>query len=113
MLLDQVHVSVILAFLEFLVLVYRNVSHSSVINYLSAIKTKFSMFGLPLTHFMDPRLRYFNNLLSRNAPFRVALKAIIDKTMLQDIASQCDKIFMGQIFKAAYLLSFPSLGSAI
>ena len=43
-----------------------------------------------------------------HAPLRVNLKKVIDIPLLRSIVSQCDFTFMGQIYKALYLLSFYS-----
>ena len=48
----------ILCFLEFLV--SNKVSHSGIADYMSAVKTKLSMYGLSVASFSDPRLRYFS-----------------------------------------------------
>ena len=56
--------------------------------------------------FDDPRLSYFVRSLKLNAPLRVTLHNIIDIQLLNSIIAQCDKFYMGQIFKAMYLLAF-------
>ena len=77
-------------------------------NYLSAIKTKFLIFGLDVASFSDYRLRYYQKAVQMHAPLNVKLKSIIDIPLLKRIAHQCDFTCMGQIFKALYLLSFYS-----
>ena len=77
-------------------------------NYLSAIKSKLLIFGLDVAGFADVRLKYYQKAIQRQAPIRVSLKKIIDVPLLKLIVSQCDYTFMGQIFKALYLLSFYS-----
>ena len=94
----------VLCFLEFLA--SNKISHSGVANYMSAIKTKLSMYGLSVTSFSDPRLRYFSRSLARNASFRVSLKTIIDIPMLTQIMQVCDSMYMGFVYKAAIVLSF-------
>ena len=100
--LSSTSTQTILAFLEFLV--FNGVSNTS--NYLSAIKTKFSMFGLSVLPFLDPRIKYFNRLLANSAPFKVKLKAIIDPHTLQKSTKKCDSMYMAQVYKVAFLLSF-------
>ena len=78
-------------------------------NYLSAIKTKFLIFGLDVACFSDYRLRYYQKAVQMHAPLNVKLKSIIDiYCLLKTIVNQCDLKYMGQIFKALYLLSFYS-----
>ena len=66
------------------------------------------MFGLSVLPFLDPRIKYFNRSLAISAPFKVKLKAIIDPHTLQKITKKCDSMYMGQVYKAAFLLSFVS-----
>ena len=94
----------VLCFLEFLA--SNNVSHSAIVNYLSAIKTKVTMFGLSSASFTDPRLRYFSRSLARNAALKVTLKSIIDIPILSQISQVCDSMYMGFVYKSAILLSF-------
>ena len=94
----------LLGFLEFLA--SNNLSHSAISHYISAIKTKLSMYGLDVSPFSDPRIRYFNKAIARAAPFKVSLKPIIDIPLLTDMAVVCDSMFMGFVYKAAILLSF-------
>ena len=94
----------ILCFLEFLA--SNKVSHSGISNYISAVKTKLSMYGMSVASFTDPRVRFFNKSLSRNAALRIKFKAIIDIPMLIKIAQIADSMYMGFMYKAAILLSF-------
>ena len=77
-------------------------------NYLSAIKTKFLIFGLDVACFSDYHLRYYQKAVQMHAPLNVKLKSIIDISLLKRIVNQCDFTYMDQIFKALYLLSFYS-----
>ena len=72
-------------------------------NYLSAIKTKFLIFGLDVACFSDHCLRYYQKAEQMNSPLNVKLKSIIDISLLKRIVYQCDFTYMGQIFKALYL----------
>ena len=94
----------ILAFREFLV--FNKECHMT-LNYISAIKYKFSIFHLDISPFLDPRIKYilyFNKSLSLNLS-----QTIISMETLTKITKQCDYIYMGQVFKAAFLFScFPS-----
>ena len=75
-------------------------------NYLSAIKTKFLILGLDVACFSDFRLKYYQKAVQMHAPLNAKLKRIIDIPVLKAIACQCDFTYMGQVFKALYLLSF-------
>ena len=94
----------VLCFLEFLV--SNKISHSSISNYVSAIKTKLSMFGLSVSAFNDPRLRYFSRSLARNSSLKIHLKAVIDIPLLTQITQVCNSMYLGYVYKAAILLSF-------
>ena len=102
--INQVNADFLLLYLEFLV--YNGASPSQVANHLSALKAKFIIFSLDSPMFDDPRLSYFIRSLKLNAPLRVTLHNIIDIKLLTSIIRQCDKFYMGQIFKAMYLLAF-------
>ena len=103
---SQVTIDTMLAFLEFLV--FNGSTNSGVANYISALKAKFIIFRLDSTLFDSPRIKYFTKALTLKAPFKVTLKSIIDPPLLNSIALQCDSMYMGQIFKTAYLLAFLS-----
>ena len=103
---DLFHLSptFVLAFLEFLTL--GKWSPSVILNKISAIKTKFSLLAFDISPFCDPRIKYFQKSLPLHRPFNVSLKSIIDPHTLPLIAQQCDHMFMGPVYKAAYILSF-------
>ena len=94
----------VLSFLAFLTL--SKLSPSVILNYISAIKAKFSILALDISPFCDPTIKYFHRSLLLHRPFKVSIKSIIDPSTLNHIVSQCDHMFMGQVYKAAYLLSF-------
>ena len=93
-----------LTFLEFLT--SNGLSPSAILNYISAIKTKFTIFSLDISPLSDPRNKYFHKSLLLHRPFKVALKSVIDPQTLSQMVKQCDLMFMGTVYKAAYLLSF-------
>ena len=93
-----------LSFLEFLT--ENAVSHTSIANYISAIKAILSLYGLSTAAFLDPRIAYFQWSLTLNKPYAPTLKKIIDIPLLQAITAICDTMWMGQIFKALYLSAF-------
>ena len=100
----QLSTSTVLSFLEFLAL--SKLSLSVILNYISAIKTKFSILALDVSPFSDPRIKYFHRSLLLHRPFKVAIKSIIDPSTLKSMVKECDHMFMGPVYKAAYLLSF-------
>ena len=102
--LHSLSTSNILCFLEFLA--SNKVSPSGIANYISAVKTKLSMYGIPVSSLNDPRIRYFNKSLSRNSDLKIKLKAIIDISMLRSMVHIADSMYMGFVYKAAILLSF-------
>ena len=122
----QVNVFHLLCFLE--CLYYNGVKHPQMANYLSAIKSKFIIFGLDVACFSDHRLKYYQKAVQLHAPLQAKLNKIIDEKLLEEIelhaplqaklnkiidvkllkeiVAQCDLTYMGQIFKGLYLLSF-------
>ena len=94
----------LLGFLEFLA--SNSLSHSVISHYISAVKTKLSMYGLDISAFSDPRICYFNKAIATSAPLKVSIKPIIDIPLLTEMAAVCDSMFMGFVCKAAILLSF-------
>ena len=94
----------ILAFLEFLV--FNNVSHSQISNYLTTIKTNYSMLALDTTPFFDHRIKYFTKAVAGCAPLTVKLKSIIKPALLIQIIQQCEYLYMSYVFKAAILIAY-------
>ena len=94
----------LLCFLEFLA--SNKICHVGISHYISAIKTKLSMYGIDVVSFADPRIRYFKRAIGRSSPLKFTIKAIIDITMLTQMVTMCDSMFMGFVYKAAILLSF-------
>ena len=98
------HTNHILVFLEFLV--FNGTSTASIVNYLSAIKAKLSIYGADVAPFSHPQIKYFTRSLTLSAPLKISLKTVIDVHTLKAIVVKCDTMYMGQVFKAAFLLSF-------
>ena len=73
---------------------------------MSAIKASFAVYNLNTDLFQDPRLKYYMKSLVLHKPFKVTLKKIVDIPTLSLIVQSCDSTYMGQIFKAFYLLAF-------
>ena len=102
--LFQVNVFSLLCFLE--CLQFNGVKHTQMANYLSAIRSQFLIFGLDVTCFTDSRLKLYQRAIQWHAPLTVKLNKIIDVPLLVKISEECDYMYMGQIYKALYLLSF-------
>ena len=112
--LNQVGPIHILAYLEFLAV--NNVSHSSMSNHLSVIKSKFHLCALDSSCFTDSKyyniilshtvIKYYNKAMILRKPFKPNFKTIIDIDMLKNIASKCNSMYMGFVFKALYLTGF-------
>ena len=95
---------ILLSFLEFLAV--NQISTSNMANYISAIKTTLAMHGVSTTAFYDQRISLFQKSMRMTRQFTVKIKKIIDVDMLKNIVSTCDTMWMGQIFKAVYLVAF-------
>ena len=100
------HISplILLSFLEFLT--ENNTSHSNIANHISAIKACCTIYNLPLSPFQDPRIKYYLKAMALHKAFKVKLKKIVDLHTLQLITRSCDFTYMGQIYKALYLVAF-------
>ena len=99
--LHQVNVLNLLCFLE--CLHFNGVKVSQIANYLSAIKTTFTIYGLDISCFADHK---FKKVIPLHNPLFVKLNKIIDVALLKLIVEPCGLTYMGQIFKPVYLLSF-------
>ena len=94
----------LLCFLEYLQ--YNGVKYTQMASYLSAIKAKFLIMGLHVACFNDCRLKYYQKAVQLHSPLTVKLNKILDVPLLKSIVQCCNFTYMGQIFKAVYLLSF-------
>ena len=99
----QVTVLNLLCFLE--CFNYNGVKQPQMANYLSAIKTHFLLCGLDVACFTDARIKLYLKAVQRLTPLQIKLNKIIEITMLLRIVEQFDYSYMGQIFKALFLLS--------
>ena len=99
-----ISIEFLLAFLEFLT--FNKVSASNISNYISAIKTVLGNHGVNCAAFLDPRVKVFTRALMRSRPLNPHIKAVIDVEMLTRIVKQCERMYLGMVYKAAFLLSF-------
>ena len=95
---------IFLSFLEFLA--ENHISPSNIANYISAVKTTQAMYGVFTISFYNQRIRLFQKSLRMTMQLTVKIKKIIDIDMLKDIIAICDSMWMGQIYKAIYLVAF-------
>ena len=86
----DVHVGVLLAFL--VCLNVNNVSVSMVCNYLSAIRSKFIMYGLSTVALDDKKLHYFIKSLKINRPLSITKCNIISIEDLYAMVACCDSL---------------------
>ena len=101
---SQVNVDVLLSYLEFLHINGKSVSQIQ--NSLSALKSRSLFYSLPTTIFSDHKIMLYIKALQKTAPLNIQLKTIIDIPGLKQLALTCDSTYMGQIFKAMYLLLY-------
>ena len=87
-------------------LVFNQVSHTGIAAYLSAIRSKLSNLGFDITPFHHPRVTVFLKAVRKHVPINPNIKSVIDIPTLVRIIHQCDRSYMGIVFKAAFLLSF-------
>ena len=99
--LNKMHV---LSYIEYLVM--HGVSAHMLANHISACKAKFTMYGLQFHLWDHPNVRYLLKSVKINRSIEVAKKHIIDLTMLNDTVAQCDNMYLGEVFKAVFLLAF-------
>ena len=100
----DVHVGVLLAFLECLNVT--KVSVSMICNYLAAIRAKFIMYGLSTVSLDDRKLHYFVKSLKINRPLSITRCNIISIEDLYVMVKCCDSLYMGQVYKTVFLLAF-------
>ena len=99
----DIHPVTVLQLLCFLkCLLYNGVKAPQMANYLSTIKTKFTILGLDVTCFADTRLKYYQKAVQLHSPLQVKLKKVIDVSLLYKIVQQCDYTYVGQVFKAVF-----------
>ena len=101
---SKVTVINVLSYLEYLTC--NGVSPSMLSNHLSALETKFTMYGFHYEVFSHPTIQYFVKSVHIHRPISVVKHNIIDQTTLSRIVSLCNKTQIGQVFKAVFLVAF-------
>ena len=102
--IENLHAGALLAFMEFLAM--NGWSYSSIANHVSAIKALLGLHDFPVHVFDKPKVRLFLRSVQINRPLALSQKAIISSDMLLDIVLTCDRMYMGQVYKAVYLVAF-------
>ena len=100
----QVNVDVLLAFLE--CLNFNSISVAQMNNHLAAVMSFSVRLNLPLSHLEHSKISMYLKAIQKITPAKTKLNNIVDITFLKKMILKCDSIFMGQIFKTAYLISF-------
>ena len=103
-LMSSVNVKVLLAFLE--CLNENGVSPNTLSNYVSAIKAKFVIYGLPTKCLESRRIYCYVKSLRINRPLKISRCNIISIEDLYSLVAHCDELYMGQVFKALFLMAF-------
>ena len=100
--LDQV--DTILAFLEFLV---QNGSKAHTLSsYLSVFSHYFKLLDIDTAQIVHRKVHLFIKSVSMNSSYVPKFKAIITIPTLLKLVQACDTIAYGQVYKAAFLLTF-------
>ena len=74
--------------------------------HLSAVKSYYVRLALPVAVFDSQQITMYLKSLQKTAPFSVRLSNLIDVTLLKALIAKCEMTYMGDIFKAVYLLAF-------
>ena len=93
-----------LSYLEYLTL--NAVSPAMLSNHLSALKAKFTIYGLNYQVLSHPKIQYFVKSVRIHKPVQVTRRSIIDQTTLHSMVSLCRNMYLGKVFKAIFLVAF-------
>ena len=98
------HVSIILAFLQWLH--DNDLAQETIANYVSAIKHSFIMFNLNHNVLQHPKIPLLLRSFSINRPLKVKHKGIITLQLLQQLIHACQSLQYPTLFKAIFLLAY-------
>ena len=101
---NQVNVSIILAFLEYLV--ENGLSPDNIANYIAAIRAMFITYSLPTRPLRHEKLQLFMKAIRLNKPFTPNIPTIITEHMLTSILIACELFQNPLVFKALYSFAF-------
>ena len=102
--LQQVDISVILTFMEYLH--SQNCKVASISNYMAALRAFFILYDLPTAVFKDHKIQYFIKALKLNRPLVVKNTPIFTEQVLSQIMEVCNYLEHPHVFSALYLLAF-------
>ena len=91
-------------FVQFLVC--NDLSYSSILNYLSALRFKFQWFGWPVQPLNSFRLSLLLQSIKNNIRRLPKLKGLFDISTLVAICKECDLQPFGYVYKFMFLLAF-------
>ena len=102
--ISQLNVMHVLSYLEYLIT--QKVTANMLANHVSACRAKFIMNGLQFELWDHPNVRYLLRSVRINRPIMVTKKHVIDLSTLHQMVALCEDMYLGQIFKAVFLLAF-------
>ena len=101
---NQVNLDFALAFLEFLAT--NKVKIAQIRNYVAAMKHFSIRFNISYHCWKHEKIALFLKALQRSTSFRVRLPRVLDITLFEQLIAKCRLTYLGDIFKAAYILAF-------
>ena len=94
----------VLLFVQFLLC--NDLSYSSILNYLSALRFKFQWYGWPVQPLNSFRLSLLLKSIKNNIRRLPKLKGVFDIATLVAICQKCDSQPFGYVYKFMFLLAF-------
>ena len=102
--LQQVDISVMLTFMEYLH--SQNCKVASISNYMAALRAFFILYDLPTTIFKDQKIQYFIKVLKLNRPLHLRNTPIFTEHIVSETVQVCTYIEHPHVFTTVYLLAF-------
>ena len=102
--IEQLNVSNVLSFLEFLV--QNGVSIHMLKNYVSALKAVCVIYQLHFNCFDHPRVRLFVKSIQINKPLVVKPKNVMDVSVLETIIAKCAALSNPVVYRALFSVAF-------
>ena len=99
--LENVTECVVIAFIEYLV--QNSLKHSSIVNYISSLKTNFKMYGLSTAPFDHEWVRLALRSIAINVPVPYRVKGVFSIELLGQLVQMCDTLQHGFVYKALFL----------
>ena len=101
---NQVNVSLILAFLEYLT--ENGLNPDNIANYIAAIRAMFITYSLSTRPLRHEKIQLFMKAIRLNKPFTPNIPTIITEDMLRSILTACEQFQNPLVFKALYSFAF-------